>query len=336
MSPQISALMTVYNGENFIEKTIDSILNQTFKDFELIIVNDASTDNTLNIIKKFNDSRIRIVELNNNLGVGGAIIEGLKYVNGEYIAKVDADDIYHPERFQKQLKFLENNQGIDVVDSYISYFPNSKSVSNTPRYSYLKNTVEKQINSVFKIEEIKKYLYWFVCITHSSIMFRTNLLKKYTYKQLKIGEDYDLFYRWNKIGIKMFKLPEILSYIRISESSTTVIQNENMIEGILKIKIQELKQIFHEHDSIYIWGTGGLAGQVFDFLESENKKVKGFIDNDLKKKAKIFKNKKIYCFEDVKSQDIGILVAASPVKFEISKKIEGAGFEHLKDYMVIF
>lgn len=335
MSPQISALMTVYNGEDFIEKTIDSILNQTFKDFELIIVNDASTDNTLNIIKKFNDSRIRIVELNNNLGVGGAIIEGLKYVNGEYIAKVDADDIYHPERFQKQLKFLENNQGIDVVDSYISYFPNSKSVSNTPRYSYLKNTVEKQINSIYKTEDIQKYLYWFVCITHSSVMFRRKILEIATYKNLKVGEDYDVFYKWNIAGIRMYKIPKVLAYIRVSNKSTSLRESSTIPQEVLKIKSNEISKIFKKHDKVYIWGTGGLAKKTLEFILKKGFVLEGFIDKE--KYGTQFENKKTYSINELDfSYSIGILIAASPAKFEIANSLEKRGLKHLKDYLVIF
>ena len=97
--------MSVYNGEKYLREAIDSILNQTFKDFEFIIVNDGSTDNSLKIIKSYNDPRITIIN-QKNTGLAKALNEGIKIAKGKFIARMDADDISEPERFKKEYKFM--------------------------------------------------------------------------------------------------------------------------------------------------------------------------------------------------------------------------------------
>ena len=103
--PEITALMSVYNGEEFIAETIESILNQTYPDFEFVIVNDGSTDRTKEIIESFKDDRIKLFNLDGNRGVGPALNYGLSKVKNKYVVKVDADDISVPTRFEEQKIF---------------------------------------------------------------------------------------------------------------------------------------------------------------------------------------------------------------------------------------
>jgi glycosyltransferase involved in cell wall biosynthesis len=120
--PKISVLTTVYNGERFLMKTIDSVLNQSFKDFEYVIVNDGSTDNTEKIIKEYmkKDKRIIYIKLKENKGsdnLGNVINIGLKKCEGRYIARLDADDICYKDRLEKQFSYLEKHKKIFLVGS---------------------------------------------------------------------------------------------------------------------------------------------------------------------------------------------------------------------------
>jgi glycosyltransferase involved in cell wall biosynthesis len=115
--------MTVYNGEKFLREAVDSILNQTFEEFELIIIDDGSTDSTLQIINSYHDPRIRLIENSQNRGQSYSRNLGIKESNGEYIAIMDADDIAYNERIQKQLDYLINNDAVicftwaELIDS---------------------------------------------------------------------------------------------------------------------------------------------------------------------------------------------------------------------------
>ena len=111
-NPKISVIMPVYNMEKFLAKAIDSILNQTINNFEFIIINDGSTDNSLNILKSYNDKRIKIINNSKNLGIAKSLNKGKEVAVGEYIARQDADDISEPDRFFHQLDYLNKNKWI--------------------------------------------------------------------------------------------------------------------------------------------------------------------------------------------------------------------------------
>lgn len=115
--PQISVIMSVYNGEKYLREAIDSILNQTFTHFEFIIVNDGSTDKSLNIIKSYNGSRIILVQQENK-GLAAALNEGIKIAKGKYIAMMDADDISLPTRLEKQIQFMEAHPEYVAIGSW--------------------------------------------------------------------------------------------------------------------------------------------------------------------------------------------------------------------------
>ena len=112
--PLISVILPVYNCAAFISDTMHSILNQTIQDFEIIVIDDCSTDNTVDVIQKFDDKRIFILLKKQNMGLIDSLNIGFKQANGKYIARMDGDDINHLERFEKQLNILQNNSDIKV------------------------------------------------------------------------------------------------------------------------------------------------------------------------------------------------------------------------------
>ena len=125
-SVMVSVVMSVYNAEKYLDLAIESILNQSFRDFEFIIIEDCSTDNSLEILKNYaeKDSRIKIIQKTENKRMKGFIENlniGLEEAKGKYIARMDADDISHPSRFDKQVVFLETHSDIFMVGSYINF-----------------------------------------------------------------------------------------------------------------------------------------------------------------------------------------------------------------------
>ncbi|MFK8013652.1 MAG: glycosyltransferase family 2 protein [Marinicellaceae bacterium] len=116
--PLVSIIMPAYNAENYIQESVDSIINQSYLNWELIIVNDGSADNTLSKIKIFNDKRIKILEQENR-GVSSARNLGLDYAEGEFITFLDADDVLPSNSIESRAQFLESNSGVDIVDGVI-------------------------------------------------------------------------------------------------------------------------------------------------------------------------------------------------------------------------
>ena len=142
-NPKVSVLLTVRNGEKYIKKTIQSILSQTFRYFEFIIIDNNSIDKTLDIVSSFTDYRIDLIKLEKNYGQTKALNLGLEKCKGKYIARIDADDIAEKSRLAVQLNFLENNKNINILSSQVNYidqFDNiigkSKFINLIGDYSY--------------------------------------------------------------------------------------------------------------------------------------------------------------------------------------------------------
>ena len=169
-SPTISVVMPVYNGEKYLVEAIDSILNQTFKNFEFIIINDGSTDDTEKIILSYKEQRIIYVKNEVNLKLIKTLNKGIDIAQGKYIARMDADDISMPNRFELQIDTFEKNIGIDIVCSkYLLLEQNGN--------SFRKNKTFTLVNS----EAIKYTSIFQTMVGHPTVMIKAELLKLFKY-----------------------------------------------------------------------------------------------------------------------------------------------------------
>lgn len=196
--PVISVIMPVYNAELYVKEAIDSILNQTFDNFEFIIIDDGSTDESLALIQAYKDPRIIILKNNRNLGNYPTRNLGMRVAKGKYIAVMDADDIALPERFQKQYTFLEANMQTLAIGSNSLIIPNGKE-RGTP----------------YSSESIRLSLLNNNYILHPSLMIRTSVVHQLRgYKEeYYYAADYDMVCRINLLG-DMVCLPDILMHYR--------------------------------------------------------------------------------------------------------------------------
>ncbi len=198
----ISVLMPVYNSENYIAFSIKSILNQTNKHFEFIIINDGSTDNSEKIIKSFNDGRIKYF-VRKHQGISETLNYGLTKCSGELVARMDADDIAEHQRLEIQFKFMCDNPEYDVVSSWYALFQNQK-------IKYIIRTGETD-------NQIKKRLALHSEIVHPGVMYRKKIIQKYGYN-LDSVEDYDLWLRI-KNEAKFHNIQKVLTFLRLTKNS---------------------------------------------------------------------------------------------------------------------
>src|SRR6185295_3491651 len=124
--PQVSVLMSVYNGEKYLKEAMESILNQSFPDFEFLIFNDSSTDSGREIILSFNDPRIVLVDNEKNIGLTKSLNKGLSLAKGKYIARMDADDISDAGRLNEQVNYMEKNSDVAVCGSWVQFLNESE------------------------------------------------------------------------------------------------------------------------------------------------------------------------------------------------------------------
>ena len=173
--PLLSIIMSIYNSETFMDESIRSILQQDYKNLEIIIVDDGSTDSTLERLRLYNDERIVIVENECNIGLAASLNKAIQIANGKYIARMDADDICLKKRFVVQVGFLENNPQVDICGSYISRIDNNGRV-------FKKKSRAPKLNSKIKASTI-----FSPCLFHPTVLFRAKTLIS---KQIKYDESF--------------------------------------------------------------------------------------------------------------------------------------------------
>ena len=206
--PQVSVVTSIYNGEAYLEECVNSILNQTFQDFEYIILNNGSTDRTPEILKSYSDPRLRIIH-QENLGIVRSLNKGITLSSGDLIARLDADDYSLPQRLEKQVAFME--QYPKIVFCGTRY----KELIGGGYFSPMVQLFEKD-------EDIRKNISCFNPFSHSTILLRKKtFLESGSYKEkFEYSHDYELWVRMLKIGSASI-LNEELSVVRLTEQSTS-------------------------------------------------------------------------------------------------------------------
>lgn len=242
--PLISVVMPAHNAQKYISGAIESILNQTFKNFELIIINDSSTDKTLTIVKSFSkkDSRIRIVNNDTRLNIARTLNKGISLAKSNIIARMDADDIAFPNRLELQYKLINSSKNIAVVGANIA----------------IMNTVGKQI-AIRKYPnstgELKKCLFRYSPFAHPIVMFRKDMFEEVGGYNPKYSptEDLDLWFRLGSM-YKFKSISEPLLKYRIYERSSSHKAIKNLEILVFKIRLNAISKYGYRpslYDIIY-------------------------------------------------------------------------------------
>jgi glycosyltransferase involved in cell wall biosynthesis len=226
--------MSVYNGEKYLREAVDSILNQTFRDFEFIIVDDGSTDRTWVALQSYDDPRIVLLRNEENIGLTRSLNKGLAVARGEYIARMDADDISLPERFEKQVKALDENPCLGLVGSN-TYLFNAAGRRKTKKYPQTDL-------------EIKWYLLFSNGFSHPAVMFRHHLVKEIGFydETLTSAQDYEFFSRIAE-HCEVGNLPQPLVVRRYREGRISVVQSERQRATAAMVSRRNIQRLLSLH-----------------------------------------------------------------------------------------
>lgn len=226
MKPDVSVIMSVYNGELYIEEAIESVINQTFTNWELIVINDCSTDSTGDILASFaeKDSRIKIHTNEINLRLPTSLNKAIDLSEGRYIARMDADDICLPERLEKQVEFMDKNPEISL---------------SSCRFLTLKNGVYAPggMGGRCDNEALKAMLLVMNPILHPGVIAKAEVMKELKYDTLlTCTEDLEMWTRFSINNYKMEILPEFLLIYRLHDKQITGTTLERQHTEVLKIQ----------------------------------------------------------------------------------------------------
>jgi len=225
-SPLISVVLPVYNVAQYVHEAINSILEQTIQNFEIIVIDDCSTDNTIEVIESIKDSRIKIIKKTKNKGLVDSLNIGFSAATGKYIARMDGDDISHKERFKKQLEIL-NNSEIKACGCWLQEFAEGNKIIKHSEHH----------------EQIVAKLLLGCSMSLGSVMIKRNWVRSFRFDENKRHvEDYDFWARTAWAG-KFYNIQEVLYFYRVHQSQVSALHTQTQKTEDVSIKIFLFKKL---------------------------------------------------------------------------------------------
>lgn len=209
-NPLVTVLLPVYNGEEFLKEALDSILGQTYRNLEILAINDGSTDESLDLLNSIDDPRMRVVTNEQNLGLIGTLNKGIPLASGKYIVRADADDICLPERIEKQVQFMESNPNVGLSGTGFGTF--GPGIELTENGFFHADDSEIRFRHLYQIHLMHGTSIW-----RTSVFMETGILFDPDFAH---AEDYDLFDRISE-HTKLSNIPDVLYHIRLHSESVS-------------------------------------------------------------------------------------------------------------------
>ena len=332
-NPIVSVILPFRNASNTLRRAIDSILNQTYKNFELILIDDGSDDNPIDVLSDYNDPRIKIINLPTS-GIVFSLNQGISVSLGKYIARMDADDYAYPERLKLQYDYLKKHRNIGVVSGQVNYVGDRKKNQGYALYV-------NWINSLKTPADI--YLNRFVesPISHPSVMIRKSLFDEYgLYKVGSLPEDYELWLRLMDQGIQFAKIDAVVLDWHDDEKRLSRSHPNYDTEAFFNVKtayfFKWYKKTFEFNPRpILIWGTGKYVLDKSKYLYDYNLEIVGYIDVIQRKEQKI-NGKPVIYYKDI-PQEVFILsyVSDRTGRLNIHDFLLNNNYEEGKDFYMM-
>lgn len=303
--------MSVYNGERFLGKSIDSVLNQTFSDFEFIIVDDCSNDTTSQILSEYvkKDQRIHIIKNLRNLGLTHSLNKGLLACRGEYIARQDADDISVPYRFKNQVQYLTEHPDVGVVGSWVAIIDEKGKISTT-----------RQLPTSPAL--IKWTLFFGNPLVHSSVMMRRSIIENTTYiPEILYSQDYDLWARLSE-KTKLANIPRVLNLSR---------KHENMISVQHRDTQRQMGDIVRRH--LFENLLGGIFSDSF-FLTFKKANQKQILETEKEVQEVITFIEMIHRWYLAKQDDMDS-TEKDAISMDVARRIVDIGLLHSEEFPLL-
>lgn len=290
--PLISVVLPVYNVAPYLKEALNSILNQTIQDFEIIIIDDCSTDNTVEIANSYNDERLKVILKAENKGLIDSLNVGFKAATGKYIARMDGDDISDLMRFEKQLNILEKNPEIKVCGSWLQAFGDNNNIIKHKEHH----------------EQILVNMMIHCSMSLGSVMLDRDWAKnEYFYEEKKHVEDYDFWSRVIWKG-KFYNIQEVLYYYRIHEKQVSSTYNEIQRKGDVPIKLVFFKKLNYNQDKfqnnfllkmfmqneIFSISELVLIFEWFSILKKQNQKLKIYMQSEFNQVIEYYRKDLVY------------------------------------------
>lgn len=292
----VSIITSVYNCEDYIESMIKSIINQTYSEWEMIIIEDDSIDQTLKVLHKFQDMRIKVIHNTENCGLTVNLNRAIEMAKGEYILRIDGDDIAYPDRVEKQVNYMEQHQDIALAGCWMRTFGASKTICQSSV-----DDARLRIKLLFN-----------ACMYHPTFIVRKTVIDQHHIRyneRLRYAQDYDFEYSVSKVA-KLGNLPEILMHYRVHENQITQSKYKQQLEcaNMTRKKILNDLQVDISDTDLEIWSSFCLdeikepkeykkAEEIIEKILKANERLTLYDSTLLKETMRIHKERNCCCKE---------------------------------------
>lgn len=332
----VSVLLPVCNGEGTLQGALESLLRQTLPDFEIVAVDDGSTDGSKAILESWarRDGRLR-VSYRDHAGLVGALRAGLRLCRGRYIARMDADDVSRPERLELQVRHLEDRPDVGVVASRVAFGGSRRHAAGYAAYV-------DWTNGLLSHEEIALNRFVESPLAHPSVMFRAELVKRLgAYREGPFPEDYELWLRWMEAGVRFEKLPQELLIWNDSSGRLSRRDVRYSTDAFYRIKsfylAAWLRRGNRHHPEIGIVGAGRVSRRRAALLEGAGLKVTAYVDIDPDKVGKTIRGRPVLHREELPPPGGLFLisyVASRGARGDIRQFLESRGYRMGRDFLL--
>ena len=338
LQPIVSIILPIRNSAHYLKECIDSILGQSLKAWELLAVDDHSTDSSFQILYELTqkDPRVKLLH-NQGKGIVDALNTGTENAKSPLIARMDADDIMHEKRLEVQVEYLNQNQEIDLVSCRTEHFPTRQETMGYQHYVNWSNSIIEP-----REHELKRFI---ECpMAHPSVIFRKRLIHNYGgYLNGEFPEDYELWLRWFSRGVRMVKIPKVLLRWRDHKNRTSRIDPKYSTMAFQKIKSKYVKLLQEKTErwgnrKIFGWGAGHVARKFISLLVNEGVALSALLDTNPKKIGKKFNNLPIISHAKLpkpKDAFVLILIGARDVRVQVADHLKAFGYQEGSDFIAL-
>jgi glycosyltransferase involved in cell wall biosynthesis len=335
MSKVVSLVIPSYNHALTVNLALSSCVQQTHKNCEIIVIDDGSTDTSLTSLNEFKlkHHHIRVVSIVHS-GVASAFNRGIEEAAGDYIARMDADDVMHPEKIAKQVKFLDENPEVGVVSCLVQHGGNRETQEGYARHI-------DWINSLVTHEQISLNRFIDSPVCNPTVMFRKELVNRHgAALEGNFPEDYEMWLRWMDAGVRFEKIPEVL--FTWNDLPTRLTRNDERYspDAFGRAKIQYLVKFIKQNNPtgrpLYVCGGGRITRKKSKLLIESGIDIGAYVDIDPARVGSEIDGVLVIALSDLPPKESAYVVnfvSVRGAREELQKLLESKGFEHGPDYI---
>lgn len=331
MSPPISVLLPVYDAAPFLEEALDSIAGQSFEDYEVVAVDDGSSDASLAILEEraSRDARFRVIR-REHAGIVAALEVARAASVGRYLARMDADDRAEPERFTRQLTLMDARPQMVACGAHARYFPRDGITDGALRY-------ERWLATILGEEDVDREIFVECPIAHPTFFLRAKAVEAVGgYRAVGWPEDYDLLHRLRSLG-PIGMVPEVLLRWRDRPDRLSRVGADYGEDAFRRCKVHFLRERYPGR-GVLIWGAGPVGKAFARELLSAGSAVVGFVDLDPRKLGQVIHGAPVVSPEAVGAYRGALCVAAvgqPGARVEIRRALRSLGWRELEDFVAV-